>query len=136
MRRQLDREITPLYNLFVIAKDDRSSLDIFELLNVRIEISDVNDNAPVFQKNKFYVNDSMYENTISEDIKPPRYVLTVRATDKDMGINQKIKYSISSGNNDGLFSINDGGKLYLVRSVDRDVIPIHRLSVRATDQGR
>ena len=134
VRRQLDRESTDLYNLDVLAKDSSKS-DISDRITVYIKIDDVNDNTPVFQKNRYYVNDSMYETTITEDLKPPHYVLSVEATDKDDGRNKEIIYSISSGNNDGWFSIMNKKELWLVKPVDRDVIPIHRLSVRATDQG-
>ena len=135
VRRQLDRENTDLYNLDVLAKDSSKS-DISDRITVHIKIDDVNDNAPVFQQNKYYVNDSMYETTITEDLKPPHYVLSVEATDEDDGRNKEIIYSISSGNNDGWFSIKNQKELWLVKPVDRDVIPIHRLSVRATDQGK
>ena len=132
VRRQLDREHTSIYNLIVIVKDEKSNP--FDRIKVMIKIDDVNDNAPVFLRNKYF-NDSMYKETIAEDITPPRTVLTVSATDKDSGRNKDIKYSISSGNNGGWFSMV-GNKLRLVKSVDRDVIPIHRLSVTASDQGK
>ena len=134
VRRQLDRENTDLYNLEVIAKDGSQS-GSSDRLTVRIIIDDVNDNTPVFQRNRYYVNDSMYEESIAEDVKPPRLVLSVLAKDKDSGRNKEIKYSISSGNNDGWFSMREN-ELWLVSPLDRDVIPIHRLSVRATDQGK
>jgi hypothetical protein len=138
VRRQLDRENTDLYNLDVIAKDGSES-HVSDRITVRIKIDDVNDNAPVFQRNIYYVNDSMYEESISENVTPPRLVLIVQATDKDKGRNKAIKYSISSGNNDEWFSMklkNEKGELWLINPIDRDVIPVHRLSVRATDQGK
>jgi protocadherin-16/23 len=134
VRRQLDRENTDLYNLDVIAKDGGKS-DISDRITVRIKISDVNDNSPIFQRNEYYVNDSVYEESISEDTVPPQLVLKVLAKDKDSGRNQEIKYSISSGNNGGWFSMKEN-ELWLNKSLDRDVIPIHRLSVRATDRGK
>ena len=133
VRRQLDRENTDLYNLDVIAKDGGKS-DISDRITVRIKIDDVNDNAPVFQRNEYYVNDSVYEEYIGEDVVPPRLVLKVLAKDKDSGRNKEIRYSISSGNNDGWFSMKDN-ELWMDKPLDRDIIPIHRLSVRATDQG-
>ena len=133
VRRQLDREHTDLYNLIVKASDGRKS-EVSDWITASIKIADVNDNTPIFQQNEYYVNDSMYEKTISEDIRTPSLVLSVKATDKDDGRNKDIIYSISSGNNDGWFTMN-GEDLMLVKPVDRDVIPVHRLSVRATDQG-
>lgn len=128
VRRQLDREETSSYSLDVIAKDV-SNYDISKRITIHITVEDVNDNTPVFQHNV-----TVYEQSIAENIAPPHRVLTVLAEDKDSGRNKEIIYSISSGNIGGWFAM-DGSDLYLVSPVDRDVISIHRLSVRATDQG-
>lgn len=129
VRGKLDREEKDKYSLLVIAKDDSSNTNNADRISVRITIEDVNDNAPVFQAN------NVYEATMYEDAKLHTTVLTVLATDKDVGRNKEIKYSISSGNDGGWFSIDQEGHLLLISPLDRDVIPIHRLSVRATDQG-
>ena len=138
VRAKLDREVKAEYSLVVLAKDDSPNPKNSDRIMVRITIDDVNDNAPVFQPNDYYIlngNDSMYEATAEENEKLNTTVLTVNATDKDYGLNKKIEYLISSGNDGDWFSIDDEGQLLLVNSLDRDVIPIHRLSVRATDQG-
>ncbi|XP_046853380.1 protocadherin Fat 4-like [Xenia sp. Carnegie-2017] len=132
VRRTLDRETISLYNLEVIAKDGK--LSVSNRIKVYITIGDVNDNSPIFKKNQFYESGS-YVNRLSEDEKIGCLVLTVVATDKDIGNNGMIGYSISSGNSGGWFSINNYGNLRLASSLDRDVIPIHRLAVRATDHG-
>ena len=52
---------------------------------VQITITDVNDNAPVFEKYPFFVDVPGY-------VQPGRHLTQVSATDKDEGINSEIIY--------------------------------------------
>ena len=65
--------------------------------------------------------------TIGTD--PVATVTTLRATDPDSA---SITYSFSSGNDDGIFSIDDG-VVQVTGSLDRETTPVYNLAVRATD---
>ncbi|XP_068203196.1 cadherin EGF LAG seven-pass G-type receptor 2-like isoform X2 [Palaemon carinicauda] len=53
-----------------------------------------------------------------------RFVYYVEAADRDYGINNKIKYSITNGNDDDFFIINgDDGKVTLKREIDYETDP-------------
>ena len=66
---------------------------------VKISIEDVNDNRPVFYPSQYNVN-------IKENSQTGSEVVVVRATDHDSGNFGKVKYTVSSGNEQGLFSID------------------------------
>ena len=121
----LDRETTASYNLTVQAIDGGSpalSLSI----NVTITISDVNDNPPVFEK-------TMYTATLPSDAQK-EWSFTVIATDRDSGSNGTITYSISSGNEAGLFTINpESGEIRVEESFDAEKFPKFTLTVQGMD---
>lgn len=87
--KPLDRENDSLFDFYVLATD-RGTPPLSSSVRVLVSVSDVNDNAPMFEQ-KFY-NVSVLENT-------PRgtEVLRVRAYDRDEA-STRLDYSISAGN--------------------------------------
>ena len=81
----LDRENISSYQLKFEAKDSARLLSP-DPLTLKIMVKDVNDNAPKFLR-PFYYTD-VVENTPDGTI-----ILTVLATDADVGINKEITYS-------------------------------------------
>lgn len=79
-------DTTPEINLTVLAKDGVSS----GTTKIAIEIIDVNNNAPKFEKGS-------YSATVNEDAPLLTSVVRVRATDKDLGTNGGIYYYINGG---------------------------------------
>lgn len=125
--QQLDRELMSLIRVHVYAVDKgvppMSSSALLE-----ISIIDVNDNAPVFEK-------EFYNVTIMENITIPSNILHVRATDNDIGQNGKVHYSIVASSTNG-FSIDyDSGLVKLQQKVDSRMNPI-TLLLRAKDSGQ
>ena len=82
----LDYETTKSYTLIVEVYDGGSP-PLSSTMQVDIEITDTNDNQPVF-------NYSKYSARISENTTVGTSVLQVQATDQDEGDNAKIRYSI------------------------------------------
>ncbi|VDM53258.1 unnamed protein product [Angiostrongylus costaricensis] len=82
----LDRETLPLIRLDVIATD-RGDPPRLSTALIEIGITDVNDNAPMFEQ-------EFYNITVMENVTLPTTVAYVRATDKDNGVNGKVHYSI------------------------------------------
>ncbi|ESO93381.1 hypothetical protein LOTGIDRAFT_161953 [Lottia gigantea] len=115
-----DYETKKIFQLTVGARDTGQS-EVQTTVNVTIYINDVNDNYPVFSKDKYEC--TVYENQTSGLI--PECQVT--ATDKDTGSNQKIVYSIlenvpfSIDSNTGNVSVNggldydNGSRFYTIR---------------------
>ncbi|KAG5837527.1 hypothetical protein ANANG_G00240250 [Anguilla anguilla] len=94
---------------------------------IRINVSDVNDNAPVFTQSVYRCE------TLENSHAGP--VCEVSAADADSGIYGEVRYSILSGNVDNAFSIDsDTGVLGTVKILDREKISDYNLTIRATDK--
>lgn len=94
-----------------------------------VEITDVNDNPPLFDRQRYVEN-------VKQDASIGTNILRVSASDEDADNNGAITYSLSSPNNDqGLeyFEIQpESGWIVLKKPLDRDS---YRLRVRASDRG-
>lgn len=98
----LDRETVPFFKVLIHAKDNGTS-PLTGTLTVNIDIDDVNDNEPVFEFGKYSFN-------VSESIGVHSAVGTVRATDRDIGLNGAVTYTVDSSQTDTevflMFSMN------------------------------
>ncbi|XP_023802904.1 protocadherin beta-15-like, partial [Cyanistes caeruleus] len=82
----LDREETARYILRVTAAD-AGSPPLTSTQTFTVDISDVNDNAPVF-------NQTSYTMYVRENNVPTVFVGAVSAADADVGLNGKVSYSL------------------------------------------
>ncbi|GAB6033159.1 hypothetical protein CHUAL_012768 [Chamberlinius hualienensis] len=125
--KSLDRELVPHYLLTVTVQDKdyhhwncQSEIDLI--------LTDVNDNSPEFTQITYSV-------TVPEDTEVKMLVSKVHATDKDLGINRKVRYSFVDSAN-GHFSIDSlSGIITLAKPLDREERAMYNLTVRATDMG-
>lgn len=126
--KPFDRELRSSYKLVVEAKD--SSLEPrFARTIVHVKITDVNDNQPIF------VNQP-YNSVVSVESKVGDLVKKVSAVDKDEGKNRKLRYRITSGNREGLFSIEPASGRILVKKELTDFEnKDFQLTVEARDDG-
>ncbi|XP_053106752.1 protocadherin beta-16-like isoform X10 [Hemicordylus capensis] len=130
-QRPLDREKISEYNITVTATD-WGSPRLTSMRTINIQISDVNDNSPVFEK-------SLYELQLKENNIPGLLMGSVHAIDLDTEQNAKVIYSLLPGKiSDGLVSsyvsINsETGNLYVLRSLDYEQIKHFHVTVRASD---
>ncbi|XP_060630177.2 protocadherin beta-16-like isoform X12 [Anolis sagrei] len=129
----LDREKVSEYNVTITALD-RGSPRLTSTSIIHIQISDVNDNTPVFEKNLFEMR--LQENNI-----PGLLIGSVHAIDLDTEQNGKVSYSVLPGNIAANYaasyiSINsETGNVYVLRSLDYEQIKDFKITVRATDGG-
>eukprot|EP00079_Xenopus_tropicalis_P034335 XP_017948106.1 PREDICTED: protocadherin gamma-B2-like [Xenopus tropicalis] len=129
----LDREKVPWYNITILATD-RGSPQLSSRKFIKLDISDVNDNPPVFRK-------SLYTTYLPENNLPGASIYTVHATDVDSGDNAKLIYSISNANTEDFpvssyFSINiETGVLYAQRSFDYEQQKEFQMQILAKDNG-
>ncbi|XP_029918485.1 protocadherin gamma-A1-like [Myripristis murdjan] len=129
----LDRERVSEYNITVTCSDEGApSLSSSVILT--LQISDVNDNAPVFEK-------SSYEAHIVENNTPGLSVFTVKARDADWNQNARVSYILEDSSVNGVpvssyVSVSaDSGVIHAVRSFDYEQIKDFQFRVRAQDGG-
>ncbi|XP_066445314.1 protocadherin gamma-B1-like [Eleutherodactylus coqui] len=129
----MDRERNPSYNVTIQCMDSGSP-PLSTNKTFHLNISDVNDNAPVFEK----MNYILY---IGENNQPGTSIYTVHASDSDCEENGKITYSILNSNVEEIpvssyISINSmTGILYAQRSFDYEQLREFQFQVMAKDSG-
>ncbi|XP_054260120.1 fat-like cadherin-related tumor suppressor homolog [Macrosteles quadrilineatus] len=93
---------------------------------VSIVILDVNDNAPVFDKN-------VASFRIREDTPSGFEIFQFRASDKDLGENSHIRYEIETDTDN--FAIDSrSGMLTIADMLDRETQSVHELKIKAIDR--
>ncbi|RUS76654.1 hypothetical protein EGW08_015584 [Elysia chlorotica] len=123
----VDREARETYNLTVVCVD-QGNPPLNASASVTVNVQDANDNTPEFTQ-------SFYQKKIKEGRKNGEYLLQVSATDKDIGLNGAIVYSIDPEYTQ-YFSINPGtGVLSAVGLLDRETHSVLDFKVYATDRG-
>ena len=121
----LDREVTNMYSLTIVAKDDGVPPKSTTAM-VQINIIDVNDNKPTFMQ-------GVFEASVTENVPRGTEVTTITAMDIDLLENAAIRYNL---NDTSTFNINtQGGRIYTVGSIDREAVAIYYLQISATDSG-
>ncbi|OCT88391.1 hypothetical protein XELAEV_18017022mg [Xenopus laevis] len=125
----LDREKVSWYNITILAVD-RGFPQLSSKKCVTLDISDVNDNPPVFME-------SPYIAYLPENNLPGASIYKIHAFDRDTGSNAKITYSISETNAmSPYFSINiETGVLYAQQSFDYEVHKEFQMEIMAKDNG-
>ncbi|KAJ8730776.1 hypothetical protein PYW08_002189 [Mythimna loreyi] len=125
---KLDYEETQHYILVAQAQDNGHP-SLSGTVTVYVNVIDLNDNAPIFDPMSF-------SNEILEDVPIGTSVVTISATDLDSGLNGKVTYSISSGDEGQDFMIAENGTIYTARLLDRETLPIYNLVVTAKDMAK
>ena len=124
----LDREVNSKHEVTIMAID-KGDRPLTGSTQVVITVLDANDNAPVFSKSNFMLN-------LLESTPINIQVIKVTATDKDLGVNAKITYSIHDGDFENIFSIvSDTGQILLSSSADAERVTSYNLTLKATDNG-
>ena len=97
-------------------------------VDVFINISDINDNAPSIES-------PMKIDPINESTSVGK-IITIKASDKDSENNGKLKFSIKEETTDKYFKIDENkGELFLIKQLDRENLDIHNITVIVKDQG-
>ncbi|KAM9740609.1 protocadherin gamma-A5-like [Menidia menidia] len=130
---ELDRETASEYNITVTCSDEGVP-SLSSSVTLTLQISDVNDNAPVFER-------SSYEAYILENNTPGLSIFTVKATDADWNQNARVSYILEESSVNGVpvssyVSVSaDSGVIHAVRSFDYEQIKDFQFLVKAQDGG-
>uniref|UniRef100_A0A667WIL8 FAT atypical cadherin 1a n=1 Tax=Myripristis murdjan TaxID=586833 RepID=A0A667WIL8_9TELE len=128
LERPLDREVQAVYELKARATD-QGSPRLSSLCQVVVSVLDINDNPPVFEHREYMA-------TVPEDVGVGTQVLRVQAASRDTEANGEISYSIISGNEHGMFSVDQHtGDIFVIEPLDYEVSHEYYLTVEATDGG-
>ncbi|XP_074505014.1 protocadherin beta-16-like [Sebastes fasciatus] len=129
----LDRERSSEYNITVTCSDEGVP-SLSSSVTLTLQISDVNDNAPVFER-------SSYEAYIVENNTPGLSIFTVKARDADWNQNARVSYILEDSSVNGVpvssyVSVSaDSGVIHAVRSFDYEQIKDFHFRVKAQDGG-
>ncbi|XP_076149188.1 protocadherin gamma-A11-like [Alosa pseudoharengus] len=130
---ELDRETHSEYNITVTCSDEGVP-SLSSRTDLSLKMSDVNDNAPVFEK-------SSYEASVSENNTPGLSIYTVRAQDADWNQNARVSYILEESSNNGVpvssyVSVNaESGVIHAVRSFDYEQIKSFTFHIKAQEGG-
>uniref|UniRef100_A0A8C2YWY3 Cadherin domain-containing protein n=1 Tax=Cyclopterus lumpus TaxID=8103 RepID=A0A8C2YWY3_CYCLU len=130
---ELDRETASEYNITVTCSDEGVP-SLSSSVTLTLQISDVNDNAPVFER-------SSYEAYIVENNTPGPSIFTVKARDADWNQNARVSYILEDSSVNGVpvssyVSVSaDSGVIHAVRSFDYEQIKDFHFRVKAQDGG-
>nr|XP_034959284.1 protocadherin gamma-B5-like [Zootoca vivipara] len=129
----LDREKASGYNITIMATD-KGSPPLSSNKTISLQISDINDNPPAFEK-------SIYSVFMPENNPSGASIFALKALDPDLDRNSRITYSILNSNMEELplssyVSINsETGTIYAQRSFDYEQFREFQIQVKAQDGG-
>ncbi|XP_060759734.1 protocadherin alpha-8-like [Neoarius graeffei] len=133
IKDQLDREQVSYYDITITATD-LGQPPLFTSKTLSVQISDVNDNKPVFTQNP--VELYLFENN-----SPGASIFCISASDSDVSENALISYNILRGRgklNDIASYLNihsETGVIHALKSFDFETIKTFQFHVLATDSG-
>ncbi|XP_050819094.1 protocadherin gamma-A12-like [Gopherus flavomarginatus] len=131
--RALDRERVSDYNLTITATD-RGTPPLSSTTTIFVQLSDINDNAPVF-------NQTSYTLYVTENNPRGASLCSLKANDPDWGENARVTYSITGTEiqkaplSSSLSINSETGALYALRSFDYEQFREIRFQVQAQDGG-
>lgn len=130
LQSPLDYEIRRHY-ILILSATDSGSPPLSSNVTLMVEVQDVNDNAPSFEKNDYKVN-------VLESLPVNSQFIQVTATDMDTGNNARLTYKIALDDEDDDFKFGifpNSGFLYLKETLDREVADSYSLVILASDNG-
>ncbi|XP_078514538.1 protocadherin Fat 3 isoform X1 [Lissotriton helveticus] len=128
--KDLDHETHPTYTFSVVASDLGETLSLSAVSVVSVTVTDVNDNAPVFERD-------VYRGSVKESDAPGEVVAVLSTWDEDTSdINRQVSCHITGGNPQGRFAlglVQNEWKVYVKRPLDREEQDLYFLNITATD---
>ncbi|XP_062865096.1 protocadherin Fat 1a [Trichomycterus rosablanca] len=127
--RHLDREKVSGYTLTVMASDGGDPVHS-STTKINIDISDINDNPPIFSQSNYTV-------IIQENRPVGTSILQLAVSDRDASHNgPPFSFSIVDGNDEDVFEITPQGALVSVGKLSRRAKENYVLEIQVSDSGR
>lgn len=109
-----DYETAPNYEAWIEVRDSDTPA-LRSVLQLLVNVTDANDNAPVMEA-------AIYNATVLEDEYPPLFVIKVTATDRDSGENGQVMYHLVDDFS-GTFTVNNmTGQIETSDKLDREEV--------------
>ncbi|XP_047196501.1 protocadherin alpha-8-like [Hippoglossus stenolepis] len=129
LQKALDREKQSVVRLTLTAIDGGTPAKSGSIIII-VNVLDINDNAPIFNK-------KLYKASVHENVKIGSSIITLNATDLDMGPNGHVSYSFSDigrGKQTDLFSIDEKtGTVTNKKNIDFEENNAFEIRVQASD---
>jgi len=126
LEKRLDRE-QQSYHRLVLTALDGGDPPLSGTTELRIQVTDANDNPPVFSQD-------VYRVSLRENVPPGTAVVQVSATDQDEGVNSEITYSFYRTGQ--VFSLNSkSGEITTRKTLDFEEIKEYSIVVEGRDGG-
>ncbi|XP_016844332.1 protocadherin-like wing polarity protein stan isoform X2 [Nasonia vitripennis] len=132
---QLDRENVDVHYFRVLAVDD-SFPPRTGTTTLQINVLDANDHAPTFESPE-------YEASVHESVPIGSSVISIKATDQDMGKNSEVEYSIVSTTGGGTTTLTEDQSTFRIdprtgivttkTSLDREKTEVYTVIIQASD---
>ncbi|XP_056625234.1 protocadherin alpha-7-like isoform X4 [Triplophysa dalaica] len=131
LQKPLDREVTKTIQLQLTALDGGRPPKS-GTMKIKIDVLDINDNAPVFTKDTYSV-------MLDENTPVGSTILRVNATDSDEGQNGEVVYSLGHNVNyklRKLFDVNPTtGEIVVTGILDFETKDKYQIDIQASDKG-
>ncbi|NXF74834.1 PCDGE protein, partial [Sclerurus mexicanus] len=130
LEKALDREKQSSFALVLTAVDGGEPMRS-GIVQIRVNVTDANDNPPVFSKR-------VYEARVAENLPEGSLVLRVGATDSDAGSNGRVSYSFGNVPNDvsALFAVDsESGEVRTAGALDFEERSKYSFVLEARDGG-
>lgn len=127
----LDRESYQTLNYLIQAYDGGQEQAHFGYLNLTINIFDVNDMSPMFDRSEIHV-------LLSESTSVGSLVARVHAYDRDTGVNGLVYYttvSLDPPSNETFLLSKETGEIRLGKRLDYEKEKSYRMKIKAQDNG-
>ncbi|XP_004875614.1 protocadherin gamma-B2-like, partial [Heterocephalus glaber] len=130
LEKSLDREQQSSHLLFLTAVDGGDPV-LTGTAQIKIKVTDANDNPPVFTQN-------VYKVSLRENVPPGTSMLQVTAIDQDEGANAEITYSFKSlrdGIGNKFILDHKNGEIKSKDPIDFEINRSYTMSIEAKDGG-
>nr|XP_049610217.1 protocadherin gamma-C5 isoform X42 [Syngnathus scovelli] len=131
LEKSLDREKLSTHQLLLTALDGGNPVKS-GTCKIIIDVIDINDNVPIFDEKEYTVS-------LKENSTKGTFVVSVKATDADDGVNSEIKYYFGSRTLENVlstFEINEKtGQIVLKGELDYESFASYIIDITAKDKG-
>ncbi|XP_077387696.1 protocadherin gamma-C5-like isoform X25 [Festucalex cinctus] len=131
LEKSLDRENMSIHQLILTALDGGNPVKS-GTCKIIIDVLDNNDNVPIFDEKEYKVS-------LKENCTKGTFVMRVKATDIDQGVNSEIKYYFGSRTPEAVlatFEIDEQtGQIVLKGELDYEAFPSYLIDITAKDKG-